>query len=60
MQNYMNGEKVDEKMMSMIMQKVGSFKDLKALTEGLKELMSGQGNNHGKDDMIGGLLQKML
>lgn len=56
----MNGEKVDEKMMSMIMQKVGSFKDLKALTEGLKELMSGQGNNHGKDDMIGGLLQKML
>jgi len=60
MQNYMNGEKVDEKMMSMIMQKVGSFKDLKALTEGLKELMSGQGNNHGKDDMMGGLVQKML
>jgi len=44
----------------MVMQKVTSFKDLQALVEGVKELMNGQGNNHGGDDMLGGLVHKML
>jgi len=58
--NYMVDSKVDEKTISKVMKILSSAISLEDFGQQLKKFMGGQGNNHGGDDMLGGLLEKML